>query len=212
MSLVTGLSALRNLKKIAVKHDLFVQTEKKDSEQRRSMATEKANIVRQRAEKLAELKQRFFEAMVAGDRQQTGYELEDILEALFPLFEIEYRKSYKTPTQQIDGHFRFQGFDYLVEAKWRKDQPNEQEIEGFKQKIATKLDATRGVFVSISGVRDEVLRQFQGERSSILFVDGEDITHVLEGRVDLRDMLEKKIEKAAQEEVVFFPARKIISG
>jgi restriction endonuclease Mrr len=102
------------------------------------------------------------------------------------------------------------GFDYLVEAKWRSDQPNEQEIAGFKQKVDTKLDATRGMFVSINGFRDEVVAQFQGRGANIIFMDGEDLTHILEGRVDLPDALRTKIEKAAQEGNVFFRVRDML--
>ncbi len=202
-----GLNSLRILKQMAVEHDLFVEEEKKKTKNRNQEAEERARIVRDRATRLEELRNTFSSAMTNPNRQEAGYTLEDILQKLFPLFEIDFRKSYRTPTQQIDGFFRLEGFHYLVEAKWRSDQPNEQEIAGFRQKVLTKLDATRGVYVSINGFRPEVVNQFKSDRFSILFMDGEDLIHVLEGRVDLRELLEKKIEKAAQEGDVFFPAR-----
>jgi restriction endonuclease Mrr len=205
-----GLAALRKLKTLAMNHDLLVKSEKKESSHWLSLAEQRVQIIKERTNKLEHLKKEFFAGMCSSDRQQAGYTLEDILEQLFPLFEIEYRKSYRTSTQQIDGHFRFEGFDYLVEAKWRKDQPNESEIAGFKRKIETKFDATRGVLISINGVRAEVIDKFQGERSNILFMDGEDLILILEGRVDLRELLEKKIEKAAQEGIVYWPARNMI--
>jgi hypothetical protein len=36
-------------------------------------------------------------------------------------------------------------------------------------------------------------------------MNGSDVIHILEGRIDLRDGLKKKIEKAAQEGIVFAP-------
>ena len=99
----------------------------------------------------------------------------------------------------------------MVEAKWRAAQPPEQEIGGFKRKVDTKLESTRGVFLSIPGFRDEVVRQFSGERSNILFMTGQDLMYVLEGRVDLRDVLRTKIEKAAQEGRVLMPVSSILS-
>lgn len=205
-----ALDALRSLKQMAIENDLVVASEKQKTDQKKTMAEEKARLVAERAARLQKLKDDFFANMLATNRQAAGYALEDILEKLFPLFLLEYRKSYRTPTHQIDGHFRFEGFDYLVEAKWRSDQPTEQEIGGFKQMVETKLDATRGMFISIVGFRDEVVSQFQGRGAKIIFVDGEDITHILEGRIELPEALRTKIEKAAQEGNVFFRIREML--
>jgi hypothetical protein len=197
-----GLDALRNLKDLAFSNQLYVGEQKKQADVRRDLADNRAKILEERASKLEFLKQDFGRHITSADRQAAGYALENIIEELFFLYDLDYRKSYRTETQQIDGHFRFEGFDYIVEAKWRKDKPNEQEIAGFKQKIDTKLDSTRGVFVSIQGFRDEVIRQFSGRGANIIFWTGQDLYIVLDGRMDLRDALRIKIEKAAQEGIV----------
>ena len=49
--------------------------------------------------------------------------------------------------------------------------------------------------------------QFQGQGCNIIFWDGADLIDVLEGRVDLRDAMKFKIEKAAQEGRTFVPLR-----
>lgn len=198
-----GLSALRKLKQLAVDNKIEVEEVKKDSSQRKIIAKEKQKLIEERAATLIELKTAFYTSVTNQNRQEAGYSLEDILEKMFPLFDIDYRRSYKTGTQQIDGHFKFEGFDYLVEAKWRADQPNENEIGGFERKVNTKLESTRGVFVSINGIREEVISQFNGKGSNILFISGEDVIHLLEGRIDLREALRKKIDKAAQEGQVY---------
>ena len=123
------------------------------------------------------------------------------------LFGIDYRKPYKTSTEQIDGHVSFDSFDYLVEARWRKDQPGVQEIGGFKAKVDSKLESTRGIFLAVQGIRPEVIGQFQGRGCNIIFWDGADLIEVLEGRIDLRDAMKFKIEKAAQEGRTFVPLR-----
>ena len=207
-----GLSALRRLKELAVLNKLYVEEEKRHSNQRKQMKEEEAKIIQDRVKLLADLKTVFFSLFSSSDRQSAGYSLEDILEKLFPIFNIDYKKSYKTETQQIDGHFKFEGFDYLVEAKWRIDQPNEREIGSFKRKVDTKLDSTRGVFVSINGFRDEVVKSFEGEGSKILFFSGEDVTHILEGRMDLDEIVRRKIDKAAQEGIVYFPVTLMLKG
>jgi hypothetical protein len=198
-----GLEALQALKVIAIEQKLFVEEQRKASEDRQRAAQEKIAAQQERARRLEALKASFLEGTAMTNRQAAGYLLEDLLAELFSLSEIEYRKSYKTGTQQIDGHFNFEGFDYIVEAKWRKDRPDEQEIAGFKNKIETKLASTRGLFVSVQGYREEILNQFQGRDAKIIFMDGTDLFHILDGRVSLTDALKLKREKAVQEGRVF---------
>lgn len=200
-----GLSALRKLKEMALHNKIEIEEYKTKVDQRKLLKEEKIKIVQARADLLNELKSNFYSMISTENRQKAGYSLEDLLERLFPVFGLEYRKSYRTDTQQIDGHFKFEGFDYLVEAKFRIDKPNESEIGGFKRKIDTKLESTRGVFISINGFREEVIKSFEGEGSNILFFTGEDLTHILEGRIELDEVLRKKIDKAAQEGIAYFP-------
>jgi len=201
-----GLEALRNLKRISLEQKLYVEGIQKEKKNRTRINDEWQQIIRERRDKLESLRNIFNEALTSSDRQKAGYSLEDLLKDLFALFEIEYRKSYRTSTQQIDGHFRFEGFDYLVEAKWRKDMPTEQEIGGFKQKVDTKLESTRGVFISIPGFRQEVISQFSGRGTNIILMDGSHLIQILEGRYDLRDVLRILIEKAAQECLAYMPS------
>lgn len=193
-----GLSALRRLKELVVENKIVIDNQKKESTSRQNIYQEKEKIVKQREEKLREIRNTFCSCLTSSNRQQAGYSLEEIIKELFALSNIEYKKSYKTDTQQIDGYFRFEGFDYLVEAKWRSDQPNEGEIGSFQRKINTKLESTRGVFFSINGFREEVIKQFDGNGANIIFFTGEDLSLILEGRIDLHEVLIKKIERAAQ--------------
>lgn len=205
-----GLNNLRKLKQLAKENKLVVEEENRNIKQRKNMAAYKAKIIAERAEKLKELKEDYFRGFSEGDRQKADYILENILERLFPLFELEYKKPYKTATQQIDGHFGFEGFNYLVEAKWQKELPSESEIGGFKRKVDTKLESTRGVFISINGFREEVVKSFEGNKSNILFFDGEDLMHIIEGRVDLQDAIYTKIQKASQEGIAYFPVSRML--
>jgi hypothetical protein len=200
-----GLDALRNLKDLALAHDLVARDEVDRGTQRKQAAAEHTRILQERSAKLESLRQTFNAAAIDSNRQAAGYSLEDLLRELFSLFELEYRKSYRTETQQIDGCFNFQGFDYLVEAKWRSDQPTEQELGGFQRKVNTKLESTRGLFVSVPGFRPAVAAQCNGYGANLILMDGRDLIHVLDGRTDLRDGLKKKIERAAQEGIVFTP-------
>jgi len=205
-----GLNALRKLKEMAFDNKLEVEDEKSNRNQRTLIEEERVRIIQDRAKTLSELKNTFATSVSAIDRQKAGYALEDILERLFPIFDIEYRKTYRTSTQEIDGHFKFEGFNYLVEAKWRSDQPTEGEISIFKRKIDTKLESTRGIFVSINGFREEVIKKFEEPGNNILFFNGEDISFILEGMIGLDEVIRNKIDKAAQEGKVFYPVRSML--
>lgn len=205
-----GLDNLRKLKQLAIENKFEVEEKNRNINQRKNIAAHKAKIISERAEKLRELKEDYYKGFSTGNRQEAGYILENILERLFPLFELEYKKPYKTVTQQIDGHFWFEGFNYLVEAKWQRELPSESEIGGFKRKIDTKLESTRGIFISINGFREEVVRSFEGNKSNILFFDGEDLMHILEGRADLWDVIYTKIQKASQEGIVYFHVSRML--
>lgn len=198
-----GLDAIRNLKQLALDQQLIFLKKKDDAQQAANVVEQKAKAIQERAAKLGNLRQRFTDEATSKDRQGAGFGLEDILRDLFALFEIEYTKSIRTGTEQIDGHFRFEGFDYLVEAKWRKDQPTYAEIAGFKGKVDSKFQSTRGLYVSIEGVRPDVVARFEERGGNIIFMDGGDLTCILEGRVDLKDALRFKIEEAAQKGVAY---------
>lgn len=200
-----GLDALRALKQLALQRDLIARKQRARERSNVQLAEERERLLQSRADKLGKLRRDFSDAVTSSDRQSAGYSLEDLLVELFALFELEYRRSYHTPmgTQQIDGQFTFEGFHYLVEAKWRKDRPVEQEIAGFKHKVDGKLESTRGVFISVTGYRPAVIEQFNGRGSNIILLDGSHLIHVLEGRMDLREMLKLVIDKAAQEGVVY---------
>jgi len=160
-----------------------------------------------KAEKMEELRRRFSNmAMNRENPQSRGYGLEELLAELFEVHEISYRRPYRTDVEQIDGHFEYKGFDYLVEVRWRKDVPTLQELEAFKSKVDKKLSSTRGLFVSMAGFRPEVvLALTRGPTNSIILMCGNDLALILEGQISLGDALELKIHKAAQEGIVYFP-------
>lgn len=113
---------------------------------------------------------------------------------------IDYHDSYRnsTNTQQLDGYFRFEGFDYLVEMKWEKNPVNSPKIASLKQKVDTKLTSTRGLFLSINGFRDEVIQDFSNKDAKILFMDGQELAYILENRISLYEALKVKIIGASK--------------
>ena len=151
--------------------------------------------------------------LAAEDAQRRGYDLEDLLKEVFAIFELRYRKSYRTSTEQNDGHFHFGGFDYIVETRWRAEPFTQADLLVFKGKVDQKIQSTRGLVVSVSGFRPDVAERIRDAGSAnIIFFDGQDLTLVLEGRVPLKDALQRKVDKATQEGVVYFPLASLFSS
>lgn len=205
-----GLDALRRLKQIAREHHLEAEEEQQRARRRTSDSEAQIQQARDRERRLNELYQAFIEMSSAADHQARGYGLEDLLKELFILYEIRYRKSYRIEGEQIDGWFAFGGFDYLVEARWRKEAPSLDELLAFKGKVNRKIESSRGLVISIVGFNDDSLQRLrEAGPANLILVDGYDLTLILEGRVSLIDALQAKIDKASQEGNLFFPLRKL---
>ena len=173
---------------------------------RRSLedAARKAN-----EEKMAGLRACFFElAKPAPGRtpQQRGYAFEDFLKELFAANRIPYRGSYRVGSvEQIDGAFKLDSRDYLVEARWRSEPPAINDVFTFAQKIEGKVDGTRGLLVSMLAPRPEVVEQLSRVTKRVLIMDGQDLAVVVQGLRTLQEALEIKADKAAHEGILFFP-------
>ena len=202
-----ALNALRWLKELAVNHKMIALKTEVEQKSRAEEARQRQAALMARADKMEQLRKSYIDiASATDDPQSRGYSLEDLLSELFAVHEITYRPPYKTVTEQIDGSFSFKGFDYLVEARWRKGPPTEADLAALKTKVDKKITSTRGLFVSIAGFRPEVVLEFtRGVTSNMVLMDGVDLSLILEGRVSLTDALDMKIQKAAQEGIILFP-------
>jgi hypothetical protein len=117
--------------------------------------------------------------------------------------EIEYHKSFKTETDQIDGYFKFDKFDYLVEAKWEKSPIDKGVLSEFHNEVVRRIESTRGLFVSMSGFNSNHIGLFEGASPRVILMDGEDLTLILEGRFQLVDALNLKITHAVKNGKIF---------
>jgi hypothetical protein len=206
---VEARRALVSLRELCRKHDLAQQEQRQDAAERQQAVQAKAKAAEERVTKMAALYQRFLQLAASDDAQARGYALEPLLADLFELEEIVYRRSFKTERDQVDGAFVL-GFDYLVEARWRGDFPTLDELEAFRAKVDRRIESTRGLFVSMKGFKSEIVREFGGRRSNVILMDGGDLALILEGQVSLRQALELKTQKAAQEGIVFFELRRAL--
>lgn len=116
----------------------------------------------------------------------------------FELFDLDPKASFKITGEQIDGAFTFEGIDYLLEARWQRDQVDPAALDVFDGKIRRKLENTLGLFVAINGFSDTAVGNHSRTRPTMILMDGADLWAVLEGRLPLPDVLRRKRRHAAQ--------------
>ena len=174
----------------------FVSKTKEQEEilKRRAEQEKKIKENKSLGEELATLKEHFNKLVTSENYQKRGYDLEKFLYGLFMLYDLEPKGSFKNAGEQIDGAFTFQGTDFLLEAKWKR-QVDRNDLADFCHKVETKFKTAVGLLVTISGVtKDAISPHFK----SIIIMDGIDIIAILDGRVSLTDLLFKKRRKAIE--------------
>jgi len=127
--------------------------------------------------------------------QQRGYKLEELFFQLLHLCEFEHTKPYRTPNhEQIDGHFKYEKFDYLVEVKWTQEPTKQPDLSIFDGKIRGKAQSTRGFFVSANGFDSAAIQKYSGDSPRMILMTGEDLAIILSGHVLLVDAMKAKID------------------
>lgn len=167
---------------------------------------------REQAKRLESINAEFLELVSTSDitPQQRGFKLEQLFFQLLHLSDIEHTKPYRTQDgEQIDGHFRYEKFDYLVEIKWTQDPAKQPELSIFDGKIRGKAQSTRGFFVSANGFDDVAIQKYSGDAPRMILMTGEDLALVLSGRIHFADAMKAKVDSIVRRGRILFPVREI---
>ena len=191
-----------------------IENEIKLREQEKARDVHEQSIAEYRSQtrRLEELNSAFVRLTSSNDLtpQERGYKLEDLFFSLLHFSEFEYRKPYRTiDGEQIDGHFKYEKFDYLVEAKWIRGQTKQKDLSVFDGKIRGKAQSTRGLFLSANGFDDNAVEKFSGDAPRIVLMTGEDMAMVLNGQVLFVDAMKAKIDAIVRYGNINFPIRSI---
>lgn len=141
------------------------------------------------------------------DKQERGYAFEEFLNELFTAYGLNPRDPFKLIGEQIDGSVDVSGNTYLIEARWRNRQANNADLLVFHGKIDGKATWSRGIFISYSGFTSDGLEAFRtGRSTNMIAMTGEDLYFVLEGKIGLKELIEIKARRAAEEGACYVPA------
>lgn len=156
---------------------------------------------------MEELKQQFLE-LFGKPPQERGYALERLPNDLFAVFDIDAKAPFRLVREQIDGAFTYEG-EYLLEAKWHQDLTPVANLDIFSSKVKRKLDNTLGLFVSMPGFQPTAV-DVHSNRAVIILMDGTDLMAVLEGRIELPELLKRKCQHAARTGEIYLRAYDIL--
>lgn len=163
--------------------------------------------------KLDDIKARFYAFFQNPNAQERGYGLEEILYDMFDLFELSPRGPFRRVGEQIDGAFTHAGDHFLLEAKWQRDPVILADLRDLDGAVSSSLDNTLGLFVSLNGFSSEALSGYSiGNRPRIICMDGGHLVSVLEGRIDLSDLIARIRDVAVQKRQIYVPVDKILAG
>ena len=130
--------------------------------------------------------------------QKRGFAFERFLNAMFELWDLYPRASYRIRHEQIDGAFTFHTNDYLLEAKWHAKPLGLEHLDKFKAKIDRKARNTLGLCISISGFSEGAIDTHSYNRTPLILMDGIDLMPILEGHIELTEVLDRKRRHAAE--------------
>jgi hypothetical protein len=163
-------------------------------------------------ENIANLNKQFIKLTTSNEYtpQQRGYELEKLFFELLRVNEFQYTNPYKTNSEQIDGHFIYEKFDYLVEIKWTKNTTKQQDLSIFDGKIRGKAQSTRGLFLSANGFDENAILKFSGDTPRIILMNGEDLSLILNATFNLFDAIKIKVDAIVRYGNIFYPLREAL--
>lgn len=203
--------AVAQLVALVGEHDRSAGDDREAATRRERAAEEQATGLHF-GRKRGDLLRRFNVLVLSDAKQPRGFELERLLYELFALFDLDPKKSFKTEGDQIDGAFTLDNQDFLLEAKWQGSPIDLADLRNFAGKITARLDNTLGLFIAVNGFSKAALDASHGDRPRIIGADGGDLSAVLEGRIDLRDLLRAKRRHAAHTGCIFLSAADVITG
>lgn len=202
-------NAVVALKKLTIQHYDLMEEEKK-KEQKRKKAYEKILKNKGVNERLEVIKKEYFNLISSADPQKRGFKLEKVLKKLFILFDLDPKASFRIIGEQIDGAFTFDNTDYLFEAKWQQEPVRIKDLDGFSGKLARKLDNTLGLFLSINSFSEDAVKAHSSGRRLMILMDGSDLMAIIEGRIDLIELLLRKRRHASQTGVIYLKIHEIL--
>jgi len=185
-------SKLNHLRQLVEIRDAKIREDRKRQEHAKKTSQD-ASLSQKRSDLLARFLNAFQNSM---NPQRRGYEFERIITNIASMEGLQVTTPFKSNGEQIDGGLKFDGENYIIEAKWHDKSASTEPLYAFAKKVEGKMYG-RGIFISVNGFNPEpVTGLITGKALNTILVDGEDLTLSLEGVTTFSEMLSRKISAA----------------
>ncbi len=158
---------------------------------------QRAEALQQKHASLEEMREDFRHiSLNSKTAQERGIAFEKFLTKMARFYDLKVTEAFKIKGTQIDGTIKYDGENYLIEAKWHDRQLSDEPLMAFCHKQEINMHG-RGIFISVNGITDGCLSML--ERSAIkntIIMDGEDITLIITDMITLPQALDKKVHAA----------------
>lgn len=145
-------------------------------------------------------KKQFYKVLNIVDPHKRGFAFEKMLYEFFDDNDLNPRASFKIIGEQIDGSFDFENEIYLLEAKWTYEKTSKADLVVFNEKVSSKSNYTRGVFISFSGYSETAVQTFNDGRTvRVVLITVQELVIAIERNISFRDVLKFKVRGLAEE-------------
>lgn len=142
-----------------------------------------------------------------------GFAFEKFLNKFFEVNNLSPKGAFRLVGEQIDGSFEINSTVYLLEAKWQKNPLSHEQLLVFREKVESKSTWSRGLFISESGYTKDGLNAFsKGRSTNIIGMTGQDIYFILDGKIPLIDVINRKSRHAAETGEFYISVFQLING
>jgi hypothetical protein len=96
-----------------------------------------------------------------------------------------------------------------MEAHWWQEPIGREHLDVFKSKISRKGKNALGLYISVSGFTSDALQEYSAS-TPFITMEGGDLMAVLEERVPLDELLQRKKRHANETGECYFPASRML--
>lgn len=190
----SGLKKSRAAEAVKALRDwLEAQAEEREDEKlkrSRREASERARLARTTHDRnLTKLRDRLDALAAQLGTQEGGYLFQEWFGDLCGLFEMDYKKAYRSAGRETDGSLTIGDMTFLLSLKFEAKQTAPADVDELKGRLHKVADYTMGILLSMAGFGHTAIETASGAQTSVILLDHSHLYYVLSGAMSLGDVI-----------------------